>query len=86
MSTMTYPRTMTRGPLKGRTFKDAAAHRKAKAAAAKKGARRRVPVLKGGAERFTLDVVSGSAEVVVTGDPRSPADVDLAVAVLRGER
>jgi hypothetical protein len=85
MSTMTYPRTMTRGPLKGRTFESAADHRKAKAAAAKRTTRK-TPVVKGGAEQFTLVVVSGSAEVRVLGDPRSPADVDLAVRVLRGER
>jgi len=78
-----FPRTMVRGKLAGQRFETQREYSDALAAASGK---RKTPVVKGGAERFELRVVSGSVDARVTGDPRSAEDVAIAVAVLRGER
>lgn len=86
-SRMRFPRTMQYGKLAGRHFETLKDYEQALfeinarligAPPAAKGA----PVLLGVEHRFTLTLTSGTLESSVTGDPRSEADVVMAISLL----
>lgn len=82
MADMQWPHTMTRGMFKGRHFENLNEYQTAIRAAAKAPGSSKARLVSGPDHHFKFILVDGTARMEVTGDPRSPSDVDKMLLVL----
>lgn len=80
--TMKFPRTISRGPLKGRTFETWGAYSKALNSLREARDEVGAPALPGPESVFEVFVKSGTFEMKMTGDPRDRAQVKQAGSML----
>lgn len=78
----TWPRTISRGPFKGRRFESNGAYMKALAELKAAPGSKNGKAIPGDDQYFEFKLVTGRLEMTVTGDPRNGDDVDAVVNIL----